>query len=323
MATLKAILENLDELPADLHQYYVEAKVKGPDGKDKDVFALDLGDSVREHPGVIALQSAHERVKQSNAALRTKLQELEAKLKNLPEDFTAETLEALNAELAELKEAKGEPDPTKREELATIRKNLDQQIARLKTQLAEKDTEHAKEKAALEKEIEGMLVDDGLTKALIEAGIKGPFMKAAMAMLRQQIKVVKDDDGRRAVAETDLGQVELAKFVQDWAGSDEGKEFVTKPTGSGAREGNTRVNGANPWEDKTWNVTQQQAIMTENPTKADSMIKAAGYRDAGHALLEHDKKTLRQGLGGRRLLRTFNRDWPLGQRQGEPIANGD
>ena len=74
-----------------------------------------------------------------------------------------------------------------------------------------------------------LLLDNGLTDALVKAGIKKELLPAAKALFSQQAKVIAEGDTRKAV----IGDKELSAFVGEWAASDEGKHFVQAPANGG------------------------------------------------------------------------------------------
>ena len=79
-----------------------------------------------------------------------------------------------------------------------------------------------------------LLLDNGLTDALVKAGIAPQFLTAAKSMLSSQAKIVIDGDGRKAV----IGDKDLSVAISDWANSDDGKHFVQAPAnGGGGAEG--------------------------------------------------------------------------------------
>ena len=102
-------------------------------------------------------------------------------------------------------------------------------------------TEAEKIKKAYETESKvahNLLVENGLTTALLEAGVKKPaYQKAAKAMLAGQVVLTADGENRIAK----VGDKLLADFVKTWATSDEGKAFVDAPgnSGGGAQGGGT------------------------------------------------------------------------------------
>ena len=95
------------------------------------------------------------------------------------------------------------------------------------------NTEADKIKKAYETESKvahNLLVENGLSNALLEAGVKKPsYLKAAKAMLAGQVVLTADGENRIAK----IGDKPLADFIKTWATSDEGKSFVDAPANSG------------------------------------------------------------------------------------------
>lgn len=117
---------------------------------------------------------------------------------------------------------------------------VEQERDALKAQLA--DANKAAKKLATEAEAaakraeaaEGgmtkLLVENGLNDALAKAGVTNPVhQKAAKAMLATQVQIA-DDNGAKVPK---VGEKALAEFITEWAGSDEGKHFVTAPDTAG------------------------------------------------------------------------------------------
>lgn len=156
--------------------------------------------------------------------------ELIALLKEAAEEAT-EALSAKNKELlAELRQAKAKAkgsdvDPEEHARLQTqvedltgkldkVTKDSTRQIEKLTKDLTDKEgalTQH--------------LIDGGLSTALAKAGVAPHFMDAAKAMLRGQAAI---KDGAAVI-----GDKPLADHVTEWAGTDQGKHFVTAPANSG------------------------------------------------------------------------------------------
>lgn len=276
--SLKAILETLEGLPPDVAKEYEEKEV---DGKKR--FYLILEDDVRQHPRAKALQVAFERSKEKLTAANTKIAELEAKLVGLPEDFDAEAYAVAMDELAALKAKKKNKDDPPDPEMARQKALLEQRITALTTKT---DTEKAalqKEIDELVKEIERLMADDGLTKALVEAGVEKKLMPGATALLRRSVKVVRDTDTKewRAFFETDLGETSIKDYVGTWAQSDEGSFYIAKAKGGGGNggDGNRDLGASNPWDSsngKKPNLTKQQEMVKVNPEKARQLATAAG-----------------------------------------------
>lgn len=81
-----------------------------------------------------------------------------------------------------------------------------------------------------------LLVDNGLSTALLDAGVRKPaYQKAAKAMLAGQVVLTADGENRIAK----VGDKLLKDFVAEWSKSDEGKAFVDAPIniGGGAQGG--------------------------------------------------------------------------------------
>lgn len=125
------------------------------------------------------------------------------------------------------------------------------------------------------------MVDDALTKALVEAGVAKEYIAAAKALLKERgnIKMVEDDGEFSVIVETDLGNATIDNFVPEWVSGDEGKSFVARPKGTGAGGGEGSKHGDNPWDSsngKKPNLTKQQEIIKTDPEKARTMARAAG-----------------------------------------------
>jgi hypothetical protein len=255
---LKTILDSLDDVPDALKTEYKEV-----DGK----FVLDL-EGIDAHPSVVNLKTAHERQKQSNKTLQTDLTAAKARLEGLPDDFDADQYETLKAQ------AEGKAAPKTDEQVAQIRAQLEKKHA---AELGKKDERIT----TLEGAVTRATIDDGLSKALDEAGIDPAFKPGAMALLKSKgaVKLVEEDGTFKAQVETDMGPMPLAGYVKDWSGSDEGKIYVKKPTGGDAPGGKGQQFADNPWDSsngKKPNLTKQQQLISENPAKARQMAQAAG-----------------------------------------------
>jgi hypothetical protein len=160
--------------------------------------------------------------------------DIQEQIKAAVEEATA-GLAAKNKELlAELKEAK----KGKQIDPAEVEK-LESKIALLETDLgnatkALKDGNRAYEslKASLDAETgftSKLLLDNGLTDALVKNGVAAPFLPAVKAMLISQAKI--EANGNDRVAK--IGDKELNEFVKDWATSDDGKNFISAPANAG------------------------------------------------------------------------------------------
>jgi hypothetical protein len=127
-----------------------------------------------------------------------------------------------------------------------------------------------------------LLIDEGLTKALVNAGVGKEFIKATKSMLRDSVKVVEDAGEYSAVVETDTGPLDIERFVSDWIASDEGKVFVPPAKGGDAggsgKPPKPTLNEKNPWAKDTWNLTEQGKLIRSDRVKAEKFAKAAGHK---------------------------------------------
>ena len=260
----KSIIEHEADIPDELKEHYKETTIAG-----RPMFVL-IVDGVQEHPDVLNLKSAHERQKQINKTLTTENASLKARVEGLPDDFDAEAFEALKTA------ADGKAPPKTDEQVAQVRAQLEKKH---NTEIGKKDERIG----VLQGQVNKLIVDDGLSKALDEAGVANAHKKkGAMAILKQSgsVKLVEEDGEFKAIVETDMGPMPVAKYVQDWSGTDEGREYIAKPTGGGAPGSEGRVHGENPWDTQGGkvkpNLTKQQEFISANPDKSRQMAKAAG-----------------------------------------------
>lgn len=171
---------------------------------------------------------------------------------------SVKALEAKNRELlGELKKARKQAEITP-EQLAEVEQERD----KLQGELAEakklgKQVETLTKQLQDEQGFTGkLLIDDGLTKALTQAGVTNPVrLKAATAMLRGTVEL-KD---RQAL----VGGKELSEYVKEWANGDEGKHFVEAALNSG---GNAPGSGNTPGS-KT--MTRAQFDAADHGTRAE------------------------------------------------------
>lgn len=209
---LKAILDSLDNVPAELHDFYQEQ-----DGK----FVLDLEEDIKTHPRVSALSNAYRQEQSRRKELSTKVEELEGKVSGLPEDFDPD-------EWARLKQGEGaKPD----EAIQLLKDQHEKKIASLMEKHA-KDLA-SKDQALSERDgyIDRTTKLDTLRKSLREVGIDPDFEDAVVDHLSPSIKVQRLDDGnRKAIVETDMGELDVNAFVTDWAKT-KGQKFLGKASG--------------------------------------------------------------------------------------------
>ncbi|GGA05648.1 hypothetical protein [Dyella caseinilytica] len=155
-------------------------------------------------------------------------------------------LKTKNTELlGKLQKAKGAQtiDPAEHAALEAERDNLAAQLADANkaTAKATKDADTATKRLAdLTAANDRAFTDAALTEALTRAGVTNPVhVKAAKAMHGGSLSVA-DENGVRTVK---AGDKSLGDFVTEWAGSDEGKHFVTVANVSGGGAANAGAAG--------------------------------------------------------------------------------
>lgn len=143
-----------------------------------------------------------------------------------------EGLKAKNAELIAKNKKLQANAEIKPEDLAAVEAERDEWKAKANdaTKAATKATKErddaVKAREAIDTAFNRTLADAALSEALAKAGVTNPVhAKAAKALLRESVQVV-DENGTRSVK---AGDKALADHITEWAGSDEGKHFVTAP----------------------------------------------------------------------------------------------
>jgi len=132
---------------------------------------------------------------------------------------------------------------------------------------------YGKEKAALEAKLATMqnnlhklVVEDGLTKALVDAGVAAHYLPAAKALLQTTGKIEIGDD---LTAKIDSDN--LSDYVVKWAQGDAGKYFVSAPVnnGGGAKGANGMAKG------------QTKTITREEFNKMDAKDRPSFFTSGG------------------------------------------
>jgi hypothetical protein len=272
---LKAVVETLDDVPEALHAEYVEK-----DGK----FYLEFeGESYKVHPAIQPLANALTNAKKERDTIRRERDALKTRVEGLPDDFDADRYAQLIHEDEERKKDPNYKPGGNAEELQRMRQQLEQRLTAAEKkrldEIAAKDVEIQERDAT----IRTLVAEEGLQKALVQAGVDSPFLPATQALLSRAVKVeVDEESGRpRAVVETDLGTVPVEQYVENWAKSDAGKVYVRKPTGGGAGgDGRGATNGSgkrdvNPWAPTTRNLTEQGRLVRDDKQRAERLMREA------------------------------------------------
>lgn len=257
---LKTVIESVDGLDEAIAGLYKQ-------NEDGDGYILDI-EGVDDHPKVRGVVTANAENKRKRDKYKSELEALQARYEGLPEDFDADAFEALKTQ------ADGKEPPKTDEQVARVREQLENKHKR---DLEKIETERDRYKGLLNR----ATVDDGLSKALDEAGIDAKYKPAVRALLKDKgaIKLVDEDDRFDAVVETDMGAMPLSSYVKEWAASDEGKHYVEPPKGGNERgSSGQRNNEDNPFGKPSWNKTQQAMLIRTDKAKAERLATAAGFK---------------------------------------------
>lgn len=189
--------------------------------------------------------------------------EVKAAIAEAVEEATS-GLKAKNTELlGKLKKAQKDSaiDPADLERVESERDDLKTKLTDANKALgkATKDLEAAnKHVADIDASYNRTLTDSALSDALTKAGVTQPVhIKAAKAMLASQLQVA-DDNGTRVVK---AGDKAIGDFITEWAGTDEGKFFVTAQHSSGGGAGGHSGGGG-----KAQTLTEQALAMKASGT---------------------------------------------------------
>lgn len=132
------------------------------------------------------------------------------------------------------------------DKLQTQQAEVEGDWLRLRERLEQRHSEElSKANQALEEErsfTRRLLIDQGLTQALLKQGVAQPLIAGAKALLAGKADVVADGGTRKAVIKTDIGTLDLDTFVSEWVQTPEGKAYVGAPrsAGGGAHESGGR-----------------------------------------------------------------------------------
>lgn len=210
---LKSFYTDANEIPEGLRDYYAEAA----DGR----FVLEVED-LDSHPKVRGVITANRENARKAQERQAKIEELEGRIQALPEDFDADEWERLKSD--------AKPD----EQIQTLKEQHARALEALKAKHKADLDDAMAQISERDNYIDGQTRRDALNAALDEAGFD-PMHKPMLAKyLADQIKVRREDDGRRvAFADTDLGEIDPLDFVKDFAAK-QGKAYLAKPSGPGA-----------------------------------------------------------------------------------------
>lgn len=156
--------------------------------------------------------------------------------------------------LADIRKRKDERDELSKrlDALEADKQKLDEDAAtkagdveKLKAQLEERYGKQIKaltdEKDALNGKLKKHVVEEGLTSALVKAGVAPQYMDAAKALIKTNTEAEIGDNDGLPFAKFDGKAV--TDFVADWAKSDNGKHFVSAKNNSGGGSNGTNEGG--------------------------------------------------------------------------------
>jgi hypothetical protein len=211
---LRAFYEAAEEVPDAVKDYYAE---------DGEKWVLDI-EGIDSHPKVRGVVTANRENVKKRDAYKAQVDLLEAKVAGLPEDFDPDQwAQFKNSDPAKPDAAVEAIKAQHQKQVEALAKKHQADLDRLSGDLSERDSY-----------IDRTVRDGGLKDALIDIGVEPALMDGALASLRDRVKVQRAEDGnRRALVETDLGEVGVTDFVKEWAAS-KGKAYLGKPTGPDA-----------------------------------------------------------------------------------------
>jgi hypothetical protein len=274
---LKAIVENLDDVPEGSRGEYTEVT----DPKTKAVqYVLQIEGSIETHPAAKVLKDELARRRISERAATEKLAKL------APFEALGDPTEVL-AKLDRIPEleaaAEGKIDETKMAALVD---------GRVKAKVAplERENSQLKEQVkTLGGEVEGYktkekhrTVGDAVRAAIGKSqGFQSVALEDALLFAERHLElnddgnvVTKDNVGVTPGVDAVVWLSEMQPRKPHWWGTTQGGGA----TGGG--KGNTG-GGANPFSHAGWNVTAQGQLVRENRQRADQMAKAAGTTVGG------------------------------------------
>lgn len=262
--TLKAVLENLDDVPDHFHSLYTERNGK---------YELTGIEGVRTQADVERLQTALNKERNDHKATKEKF----SPLANLDPAEVLTKLERVE-ELEQL--AKGKIDDTKIEEIVGTRiksrlSPLERQLNELKTQLGERDQIISGFRT---KETQRTIFDK-VREAAVGAKILPEAMEDALILAERVFEVTEEG---RVVTKDNVG-VTPGVDPTVWFSDLQSKRphWWGPSVGGGASGSKTPGGGSNPWTADNWNLTEQGKILTQNRSRAEQLAKAAGTTIGG------------------------------------------
>jgi|AntDeeMetagen192_2_1112575.scaffolds.fasta_scaffold01425_5 chromosome segregation ATPase len=167
--------------------------------------------------------------------LKAKRDELLADVRKQKDDKAElnDRLQKLEDSQEDAARAKAEAEGNVDEIKAQVAKEYDRKLERL-----QKDLDASAQKYEAEHGVnKRLLIDNGLTDALTQAGVAKELMPAARARLKEQGIELEDIEGERQAR---IDGKDISEYVSEWSQGDEGRHFI-----SAANNGGGGANGAN------------------------------------------------------------------------------
>lgn len=262
---LKAILDNLDDVPEHFHELYTEKNGK---------YEFTGVEGMKTQADVDRLQSALSKERNDHKGTRERfsvlgdrdLDEVVTLLDRIPELEAAAAGKIDDAKLNELVEGRIK---TKVAPLEREKGNLAKQVQELSGALEQYQT---KERVRT--------IHDEVRRAATAAKLLPEAMEDALMLAERVLElddegrvVVKDGVGFTPGVEPSVWLTDLQPKRPHWWG----------PSQGGGSTGNNRGGGggANPWTAEGWNMTEQGRILVENRSRAEQLAKSAGTTIGG------------------------------------------
>lgn len=262
--TLKAVVDNLNDIPEHFHELYTERNGK---------FEISGIEGLRTQGDVDRLQTALTKERNDHKGTKEKF----SAFSNLDPQEVLQKLERF----PELEEAaKGKLDDTKIEEIVNNRiksrlSPVERERDTLKSQIAERDqiilSYQTKE---TQRTISDKVREAATTaKILPEAFDDALLLAERVFELTEDGRVVtKDNVGVTPGIDPSVWFNELQAKRPHWWG----------PSAGGGASGSKTPGGqTNPWSHEHWNLTEQGKILTSNRSRAEQLAKSAGTSIGG------------------------------------------
>jgi hypothetical protein len=219
--------------------------------------------------------SSLDKVTQKNKELVSELRELKKSSSNLPDDFDPEKWAELTELEKQIKEDKLKASENWEQLKADLNAAHDREL--------EKRQQRIK---ALEGALERQLVDNAAIQAISSAegnqNLLLPHVKGSLKMIEDadgEFKaIVVDSQGNpRMNAENHGNQFTIKELVAEMQANKDFAPAFRNTNAGGNASGSTQVRQGvnNPFDKKTWNLTEQALMKKSNPELASQMQKAA------------------------------------------------